>query len=160
MTDLWKARNEWIFIGKEQTPVLVAAKSLSWTETIRSAMTCDRGVDGLQPSRTNVDIGWEKGPTGLVVLNTDGSVLTHSNSAAAGGLIQNEFGRCLNAFSINLGRCSITRAEFRGAMVGLEIAWDTEFRKVVARVDSLAVLNLTNSEEVPTHQHSGEIITL
>ncbi|CAN1785793.1 Putative ribonuclease H protein At1g65750 [Linum perenne] len=108
---LWKARNEWIFTKNNHTLNSVAAKSISWTETIQSAMSCDKGVGGIQPNRTHVDIGWEQGQTRSVVLNTDGSVLSHTNSAAAGGLVWNEFGRCLNAFSTNLGRCFITRAK-------------------------------------------------
>ncbi|CAN1178069.1 hypothetical protein LINPERHAP2_LOCUS33470 [Linum perenne] len=39
-------------------------------------------------------------------------------------------------------------------------AWDAGFCRVVARLELLAVLGLINLKEEPTHQHSGEIITL
>ncbi|CAN1128974.1 Putative ribonuclease H protein At1g65750 [Linum perenne] len=114
----------------------------------------------MRPRKAQVDIGWVHGPIGWAVLNTDGSVLPQSNSAAAGGLVRDEFGCCLAAFSGNLGRCSITRAELRGLIVGLDLAWEVGIRKLVARVDSTTVINLINAEEEPSHQHSGEINTL
>ncbi|CAN1128973.1 Putative ribonuclease H protein At1g65750 [Linum perenne] len=108
----------------------------------------------MRPRKAQVDIGWVHGPIGWAVLNTDGSVLPQSNSAAAGGLVRDEFGCCLAAFSGNLGRCSITRAELRGLIVGLDLAWEVGIRKLVARVDSTTVINLINAEEEPSHQHT------
>ncbi|CAN1295011.1 hypothetical protein LINPERPRIM_LOCUS22681, partial [Linum perenne] len=39
-------------------------------------------------------------------------------------------GRCLAAFSMNLGKCSITRAELRGALSVLQLAWERGYRKI------------------------------
>ncbi|CAN1178609.1 hypothetical protein LINPERHAP2_LOCUS33766 [Linum perenne] len=39
-----------------------------------------------------------------------------TGTAAAGGLIQDEFGHCLAAFTMNIRCCMITRAELRGAI--------------------------------------------
>ncbi|CAN1147580.1 Putative ribonuclease H protein At1g65750 [Linum perenne] len=50
---------------------------------------------------------------------------------------------------MNIGCCSITRAELRGAITGLRTAWDLGFRKVEVQVDSMAVLALVNSAENP-----------
>ncbi|CAN1822433.1 Putative ribonuclease H protein At1g65750 [Linum perenne] len=85
---------------------------------------------------------WEPGPPGWTTLNTDGSVQSHSGSAAARGLLRNEAGYCLSAFPFNLGKCSITRAELRGAIICLELAWEAGHRKVVAQVDYQVVISL------------------
>ncbi|CAN1179533.1 hypothetical protein LINPERHAP1_LOCUS37949 [Linum perenne] len=69
--------------------------------------------------RTDVSIAWDPGPPDWLVLNTDGSVITSSGTAAAGGLVRDEWGRCLLAFSSKVGSCSITRAELRGIATGL-----------------------------------------
>ncbi|CAI0421512.1 unnamed protein product [Linum tenue] len=37
---------------------------------------------------------------------------------------------------MNLGMCSITRAELRGVMEGLQLAWDMGFRRVRVELDS------------------------
>ncbi|CAN1787383.1 Putative ribonuclease H protein At1g65750 [Linum perenne] len=95
-----------------------------------------------------------------VVLNTDGSVSAQSGRAAAGGLIRNEVGFCLSAFAINLGKCSITRAELRGAITGLEHAWEAGHRRVVVQMDSRVALDLLWATGVQTHQHAGEIHAL
>ncbi|CAN1314503.1 hypothetical protein LINPERPRIM_LOCUS29350, partial [Linum perenne] len=63
---------------------------------------------------------WEPAPPELVTLNSDGSVISASGQAVAGGLIRDHQGRCLAAFTLNLGKCSITRAELRGAVSGLQ----------------------------------------
>ncbi|CAN1168553.1 hypothetical protein LINPERHAP2_LOCUS27878 [Linum perenne] len=63
---------------------------------------------------------WESAPPELVTLNSDGSV-PETGQAAAGGLLKDHFGRCLAAFTINLGNCSITRGELRGVVSGFVV---------------------------------------
>ncbi|CAI0398918.1 unnamed protein product [Linum tenue] len=51
-------------------------------------------------------------------INTDGSVKQPGSLAAAGGLIRDWTGRCVDAFVENLGICTITRAEIKAAIRG------------------------------------------
>ncbi|CAN1299864.1 hypothetical protein LINPERPRIM_LOCUS24351, partial [Linum perenne] len=44
-------------------------------------------------------------------LNSDGSLYTNPNRVAAGGVIRDDNGRFVSAFTANLGSCSIMRAE-------------------------------------------------
>ncbi|CAN1184226.1 Putative ribonuclease H protein At1g65750 [Linum perenne] len=80
--------------------------------------------------RMNCTATLEPGPADWITVNTDGAVNPQSRKAAAGGLIRHEFGHCLKAFTLNLGACSITRAEMRGAIAGLYFAWDLQFRHI------------------------------
>ncbi|CAN1760750.1 hypothetical protein LINPERHAP1_LOCUS7650 [Linum perenne] len=75
-------------------------------------------------AREDSDIAWDPGPPDWCMVNTDGAVLVSSisSAAAAGGLIRTADGKCLGAFTANLGCCSITRAEMRGAVLGLQLA--------------------------------------
>ncbi|CAN1812173.1 Putative ribonuclease H protein At1g65750, partial [Linum perenne] len=91
---------------------------------------------------------------------TDGSVQADDSKAASGGLIRNSEGRCLHAFCTNLGKCSIMRAELRGIIISLQIAWENGFRKVDARIDSQAILTLIKDNESATHQHVVDIADL
>ncbi|CAN1787197.1 Putative ribonuclease H protein At1g65750 [Linum perenne] len=75
----------------------------------------------------NCLVNWDPGPANWMVVNTDGAMNLQSGKAAAGGLIRDELRHCFKAFSINLGACSITRAEMRGAIAGLRFAWDLGF---------------------------------
>ncbi|CAI0552668.1 unnamed protein product, partial [Linum tenue] len=80
-----------------------------------------------------------------LTLNTDGSVHTDIGHAAAGGLIRDHTGRCLLAFAMNLDIFSITRGELRGAVEGLRLAWDVDFRRVRLELDSACVCQLLQS---------------
>ncbi|CAN1187226.1 Putative ribonuclease H protein At1g65750 [Linum perenne] len=54
---------------------------------------------------------------------------------------------------MNLGSCSMTRAEMRGAIEGLRRTWDAGYRKVILRVDSLTAISLLLNKADTLHQH-------
>ncbi|CAN1180884.1 Putative ribonuclease H protein At1g65750 [Linum perenne] len=45
------------------------------------------------------------------------------------------------------------RAELRGVIEGLRLAWNHGYRKVAVRVDSRAILSLVNGVANPSHLH-------
>ncbi|CAN1825474.1 Putative ribonuclease H protein At1g65750 [Linum perenne] len=105
------------------------------------------------------DIQWKPGPINWLTLNVDGSANRRDGRSAAGGLLRNHEGRCSLAFTMNLGACSITRAEMRGAIEGLERAWEAGARRVILQMDSRAVIALfTSSTSEVTNQHAMEIL--
>ncbi|CAI0545229.1 unnamed protein product, partial [Linum tenue] len=65
-----------------------------------------------------------------ITLNSDGSVLPDTGQAAAGALIRDHTGRYIAAYAYNLGFCSITQAELRGAVEGLQVAWNLGYRQI------------------------------
>ncbi|CAN1754320.1 Putative ribonuclease H protein At1g65750 [Linum perenne] len=99
-------------------------------------------------------ICWEAGPAPGFTLNTDGSVLQPSGLAAAGGALRNWEGRIVDAFTINLGKCSITRAELTGAVMGMERAWDVGVRELTVQLDSLCAIKLLSDPGGTDHQHA------
>ncbi|CAN1752800.1 Putative ribonuclease H protein At1g65750, partial [Linum perenne] len=108
------------------------------------------------PARQTVDVAWERGPETWVTLNSDGAVDRLGGKAAAGGLIRNSEGRCLLAFSMNLGNCSVTRAELRGAIEGLHRAWEAGYRKVIAQLDSRVAISILTSGDRLSNQFALE----
>ncbi|CAN1130920.1 Putative ribonuclease H protein At1g65750 [Linum perenne] len=103
----------------------------TWVALVGDTLDRDQSItDVVPPVRTEVCISWEATPPEWVTLNFDGSVISESGQAVAGGLIRDYQGHYLAAFSENLGICSITRAELRGAVSGLQLAWDRGYRKV------------------------------
>ncbi|CAN1836419.1 Putative ribonuclease H protein At1g65750 [Linum perenne] len=60
---------------------------------------------------------------------------------------------------MNLRFCSITRAELRGAVRGLQLAWEAGFKKVILRMDSQAAISILTNEDTVEHQHGLEVIT-
>ncbi|CAN1135777.1 Putative ribonuclease H protein At1g65750 [Linum perenne] len=134
---LWRYRNDRVFNGKLTTAVTLTRHIHVWVALVGDTLDRDRSVtDVVPPARTEVCISWEPAPPEWVTLNSDGSVNSESGQAAAGGLIRDYQGHCLAAFSENLGICSITRAELRGVVSGLQLAWDRGYRKVQLQIDS------------------------
>ncbi|CAI0404027.1 unnamed protein product [Linum tenue] len=105
------------------------------------------------PARTEELISWKPPPPEWVTLNSDGSVHHGTGSAAAGGLLRDHSGRCIAAYTISLGICSITRAELRGAVEGLQLAWDLGYRRVRVELDSRCGIHLISSNANPDHHH-------
>ncbi|CAN1131192.1 Putative ribonuclease H protein At1g65750 [Linum perenne] len=104
------------------------------------------------------EVGWTPGPTDWTVINTDGSVRQPSGTAAAGGVIRNSSGLCSLAFTANLGICSITRAELRGIILDLNLAWDAGHRKVLVQSDSQVAVNLLTADSEASHHHAHEVV--
>ncbi|CAN1841568.1 Putative ribonuclease H protein At1g65750 [Linum perenne] len=96
-------------------------KICTWVAVVNDALNRSSRMAPLGTVKVNASIAWDLGPPGWMVLNTDGSVITSSGAAAAGGLIRDELGRCRLAFSSNVGFYSITRAELRGIATGLKL---------------------------------------
>ncbi|CAN1823249.1 Putative ribonuclease H protein At1g65750 [Linum perenne] len=62
---------------------------------------------------------------------------------------------------MNLGVCSITRAEIHGAFEGIRRAWDAGFQKVEVQIDLQAAINILvdKSSEI-VRQHALEVMEL
>ncbi|CAN1815657.1 Putative ribonuclease H protein At1g65750 [Linum perenne] len=127
-----------------------------WSRIVKSAVQREQIMTDPRRLQADRHIAWEPGPESWMVINSDGSVLQPSGHAGAGGLIRNEFGHCLAAYSMNLGRCSITRAELRGALYGLQKAWELGFRKVLVFMDSTAAIDIFQTKDNIHHQHAAE----
>ncbi|CAN1810414.1 Putative ribonuclease H protein At1g65750 [Linum perenne] len=134
---LWRSRNERIFAGGRDRPPAVAAKASSWLNTVREAMCRE------------ADLETESGR----------GRRSHQGRAAAGGVIRDSSGNCLQAFTMNLGRCSITRAEICGALEGVRRAWEAGHRKLEIQMDSkVAVGILLNRDPASSHQFTLEVL--
>ncbi|CAN1225592.1 Putative ribonuclease H protein At1g65750, partial [Linum perenne] len=93
------------------------------------------------------------GDEGWFILNTDGSRYTSPSSTAIGGLIRNDQGQFVQAFTANLGDCSITRAEMGAIVQGMKLAWDLGVRKLLVQSDSKAAVAILQKEDT-NHQHA------
>ncbi|CAN1274277.1 Putative ribonuclease H protein At1g65750 [Linum perenne] len=120
-------------------------------------MERDVGILDEHNSRIEADIAWQAGRPGWITLNSDGSVV--QGRAAAGGIVRDNEGRGLLAYSMNLGICSITRAELRGALEGIKRAWEAGYRRVEIQSDSKAAIDiLTDNSAVISHSHALEVL--
>ncbi|CAI0422608.1 unnamed protein product, partial [Linum tenue] len=73
-------------------------------------------------SRRDVAVGWRPAPTGWLTVKSGDSLLRLSGSTVVGGALRDGHGCFLGDYSMNLGKCTITRVELWGALKGLELA--------------------------------------
>ncbi|CAN1279411.1 Putative ribonuclease H protein At1g65750 [Linum perenne] len=156
---LWRTRNDRVFNNKLTTAESLTRHIQAWVALVGDTLERDRFISHTgPPTRTGEYFSWEPAPPEWVTLNSDGSVLPETGQAAAGGLIRDHQGRCLAAFTMNLGKCSITRAELRGAVSGLQLAWERGYRKIQLQLDSQCAVQLLQGDDLEDHTHAATII--
>ncbi|CAN1243153.1 Putative ribonuclease H protein At1g65750, partial [Linum perenne] len=156
---LWRARNERLFARQFDKESIIAAKCLSWEGKVREALKFEAYFLDTSRKEQQIQVAWLAGPQGWLTVNSDGSVLGNRGKAAAGGLLRDEDGKCIQAFAINLGVCSITRTEIRGALEGIRLAWTMGYRNVEIQMDSLAAIAiLLDKNPMINHQHAIEVL--
>ncbi|CAN1141084.1 Putative ribonuclease H protein At1g65750 [Linum perenne] len=163
------ARTVWVQLGLfDLNGVAWNRNTVSWLnhqlqgkQTLAFGVSCwqiwkarnerDKAFGLISNIREECLLAWEPGPIGWLTLNSDGSVDPRSHKAAAGGLLRDNEGYCIFAYTMNLGACSITRVEMRGAIQGLEYAWVKGYRKISLKMDLSAAIALLTNTEVTEH---------
>ncbi|CAN1268255.1 Putative ribonuclease H protein At1g65750 [Linum perenne] len=90
-------------------------------------------------------------------MNSDRSLYTNPNRAAAGGIIRDDNGRFVSAFAANLGTYSIMRAELRSIVEGIKLAWDQGIWKLRIHSDSKAAVEMLSKQSCDNNQHANLI---
>ncbi|CAN1791724.1 Putative ribonuclease H protein At1g65750, partial [Linum perenne] len=152
---LWKNRNEWTFQGSRPTAQAVLSQLQFWKQTL---LTASEDAAETRSLRRGVKewkhIAWSPAPDPWVTLNTDGS---HSERghAAAGGVLHTSNGDIVAAFTMNLGVCSIIRAELRGIIEGMHLAWNYGIRRLAIQTDSAYAVQILTNHKNSDHQHAS-----
>ncbi|CAN1762528.1 Putative ribonuclease H protein At1g65750 [Linum perenne] len=156
---IWKARNESIFDNISVTSDQLRLRVLSWIAGVRETMRAhSQSLSEVEDRRCETLISWIPSPDDWISVNTDGSVIQPAGKAAAGGVLRNSQGSFIGAFSVNLGSCSIMRAELRAAEIGLGYAWSLGARKVILQLDSLAAVNAILGPPTEDLRHSHTLL--
>ncbi|CAN0836860.1 Putative ribonuclease H protein At1g65750 [Linum grandiflorum] len=136
--------------------------------TIRSAYLLLKELQGETPEQRwkgvwnwqgpNKLIGWRPSNEGWFTLSTDGSLRSPTKLAAAGGVIRTDTGCFVKAFAANLGSCSITRAEMRAIVDGLQLAWSLGIRRIKVQSDSMSAISILAKVSELDHQHAALVL--
>ncbi|CAN1743095.1 Putative ribonuclease H protein At1g65750 [Linum perenne] len=137
----------------------MALRSCRWQEIVVRAMAREVILQERQSLRRRAEVSWKAGPHGWFTLSSDGSLQGQQGRAAAGGILRDNNGNCILAYTMNLGICSITRAEIRGALEGVRRAWDYGVRRLEIQIDSQAVVALLRetSSDI-AHSHALDVL--
>ncbi|CAI0627875.1 unnamed protein product [Linum tenue] len=86
--------------------------------------------------------------------------MRQNGSATVGVLLRDHLGRCKGTFTCNLGNCSITAAELKGAAEGLKMAWDKGYHTVQLNLDSTTTISVIKGSLNDSHRHGNIVIQL
>lgn len=92
-------------------------------------------------------IGWLCPSPMVVKLNVDGASKGNPALAGCGCVLSNLEGQWLIGTDRNLGICNSQQAESWAALLGLRLAWDQGFRRVLLETDSTTVHRLLTSKD-------------
>lgn len=91
---------------------------------------------------------WVPPPLGWVKVNVDGAVARSNRKAGCGGVIRGHWGEWLMGFSQPLGLAEVEVAEEWAILLGLRLAWDEGYKKVMVESNSkLLVEKLLDSRQ-------------
>ncbi|CAN0836858.1 Putative ribonuclease H protein At1g65750 [Linum grandiflorum] len=156
---LWRARNKRVFEQAIETPTEVAHRCDYWVALINSSWkTGQLGREVRSLTRQTQLIGWRPSNEGWFTLSTDGSLRSPTKLAAAGGVIRTDTGCFVKAFAANLGSCSITRAEMRAIVDGLQLAWSLGIRRIKVQSDSMSAISILAKVSELDHQHAALVL--
>ncbi|CAN1846003.1 Putative ribonuclease H protein At1g65750 [Linum perenne] len=153
---IWKRRNMAIFEDVNWSTAEVRNQVKFWVLLLSSSWKAGQlGREAPGSARQTQLIGWRPADEGWFTLNSDGSLYTQTGRAAAGGLIRDSGGNLITSFVMNLGACSIMRAELRGIVEGMKIAWEAGIRRLCIQTDSRAAVALLSSSDGRLHRHAN-----
>ncbi|GAU39987.1 hypothetical protein TSUD_211080 [Trifolium subterraneum] len=105
-------------------------------------------------------VTWTKPVEGTVCLNVDGSLLGATNTASYGGLIRDSNRVILSGFYGTTSVQSILFAELMAVLHGLQICWESGFRRITCFSDSLQTVNLIRDGVSTHHRSSNEVFII
>ncbi|CAI0468391.1 unnamed protein product [Linum tenue] len=151
---LWKQRCEETMEGKAFNAQGLLCRIKAWFNIYEHAQQSVRNITKAQDVHKHQEqISWRPPPEGWIQVQSDGSVLTPTGKAAAGGLIRDHQGKCHAAFVCNFGVCSITSAELKGAAEGLRLAYNKGYKKVQLNLDSSTAVAIIKNHKDENHRH-------
>ncbi|CAN1247531.1 Putative ribonuclease H protein At1g65750 [Linum perenne] len=156
---LCKRRNSLVFRNEVLSVQEVCSQVKFWVHLSSSswkALQVSREAPGL--ARQAHLIGWRPAGDGWFTLNSDGSLYSNPNKAASGGLLRDDNCRFVYAFTANLGICSIMRAELKGTIEGMKLAWDKGMRKLRVQSDSKVVVDMISSAAAGYNTHAALLL--
>ena len=95
------------------------------------------------------EIYWNKPLEGWVKVNVDGSCKGTPTRVGFGGVIRNHMGNWIHGFSGYFGKVDILCAELHGMKVGLSLAWDLHYRRIILESDSKEAFQLITMDCTP-----------
>ncbi|KAK8485664.1 hypothetical protein V6N12_019191 [Hibiscus sabdariffa] len=129
---LWKARNDSVFNDVCFDVTLLCRRSEIWARYYADGCSF---TASLQPVSLST-LCWQRLAEGWICLNSDGAISSLTGIGSVGGLFHIDNGSWLSGFNKTIGFADPFQIELWGILLGLRLAWDNGFKKVLVQSDN------------------------
>ena len=150
---MWRNRNTLLFENTTCTPEILLERAGFWLHQYKSAQKISSRCEGqsLEPQPPDK---WQKPSPGTLKLNVDAAVIRGSGFIGAGGIVRNDEGKVLGAFSVKFpGFFDVLLGELVALRTGLSFAHDSGFNISEVEGDSLNAIRAVTG--LPSPDHAG-----
>lgn len=150
--NLWKERNNCIFREKISSPTMVYEKanhgfSENWNSRL---LRIENNSKHFSKSTDRASCCWEAPPNGWIKINFDGAAKGNAGPSGCGSVLRDNYGNFIAAIALPLGSQNNHMAEVAGALYGIQLASDLNFKKIWVEGDSLNIINSLKGKNPPS----------
>lgn len=139
---IWKRRNEKVFQGVVVSNTKLYHRVCTQAMWAQSSIDSASSINVLSTHHTSRQINWEVPSPGWVKLNVDAAVTNFGATAAVGGVLRNEDGNFILGFAMDVGDATITIAELKAILTGLQLLRWKDFPNIEISSDSLTAVRM------------------
>ncbi|KAK9018022.1 hypothetical protein V6N11_001012 [Hibiscus sabdariffa] len=138
---LWKARNDLVFNGTPPDAGNILQRSILWARYYNECVPLTTPVCPVQPTALH----WQRPSTGWVCLSTDGAVSIATGMGSVGGIFRSDDGSWILGFNKTIGILRPLQAELWGILLGLQLAWENGFERLLIQSDNREAIKRLNA---------------
>ncbi|KAK8572182.1 hypothetical protein V6N12_028243 [Hibiscus sabdariffa] len=138
---LWKARNDLVFNGTPPDAGNILQRSILWARYYNECVTLTAPVCPVQPTALH----WQRPSTGWVCLSTDRAVSIATGMGSVGGIFRSDDGSWILGFNKTIGILRPLQAELWGILLGLQLAWENGFERLLIQSDNREAIKRLNA---------------
>ncbi|KAE8691648.1 putative Cc-nbs-lrr resistance protein [Hibiscus syriacus] len=101
-----------------------------------------------------VPIHWHPPPGSWICLNTDGAVSSGKATGSIGGLFKDNEGSWISGFNKKIGITNPLQCELWAILIGIQIAWDYGFEKLLIQTDSKEAVRFLHDHKAASSSNS------
>ncbi|CAI9097378.1 OLC1v1033781C1 [Oldenlandia corymbosa var. corymbosa] len=152
---IWCWRDETVFKGVNHRIDRRMGEIAHKVRGIEEAVQHKRIMGSSKVVKMTRMLSWKPPPMDWLKLNSDGEINGDTGMASAGGVIRDSNGIWKGGFLMNIGFYSVIGAELWGLFQGLNLTWESGYKKIEAEVDNQSIVVMIFKENRPTCAHEG-----
>lgn len=158
---VWISRNDFVFNGNCDSSQQLPRRVLGRIDSVLDTTKRERLVGGTaEPSLTPKPMVWQKPPHNFYTLNSDATISNSGALVGCGGLLKDELGSLVWAYTHKLDPCTILEAELWSIYRGVAIAQGKGIQNLVVETDNAMAIQLLVDGVSPSHALAAIVVSI